>query len=112
MKDRVDKSMGIVTRIVETLDRIKPTETLRLSNRESRKKRNWSDSSGNSSAKIKASRFYFLFYYESRKRELKTRLIYEDRCDELKDSKTKRCAFFFHSFFFQEGAINGRGRIW
>jgi hypothetical protein len=24
----------------------------------------------------------FLFYYESRKRELKTRLIYEDRCDE------------------------------
>jgi hypothetical protein len=27
--------------------------------------------------------FYFiLFYYESRKRELKTRLIYEDRCDE------------------------------
>ena len=23
-----------------------------------------------------------LFYYESRKRELKTRLIYEDRCDE------------------------------
>jgi hypothetical protein len=26
--------------------------------------------------------FEFLFYYESRKRELKTRLIYEDRCDE------------------------------
>ena len=26
--------------------------------------------------------FLFLFYYESRKRELKTRLIYEDRCDE------------------------------
>jgi hypothetical protein len=24
----------------------------------------------------------FYFYYESRKRELKTRLIYEDRCDE------------------------------
>ena len=23
-----------------------------------------------------------LFYYESRKRKLKTRLIYEDRCDE------------------------------
>jgi hypothetical protein len=23
-----------------------------------------------------------LFYYESRKRELKTKLIYEDRCDE------------------------------
>jgi hypothetical protein len=26
--------------------------------------------------------FLFLFYYESRKRELKTRLIYEDRYDE------------------------------
>jgi hypothetical protein len=26
--------------------------------------------------------FIFLFYYESRKRELKTRLMYEDRCDE------------------------------
>jgi hypothetical protein len=25
---------------------------------------------------------FILFYYESRKRELKTRLIYEDRCDE------------------------------
>jgi hypothetical protein len=25
---------------------------------------------------------FFFFYYESRKRELKTRLIYEDRCDE------------------------------
>jgi hypothetical protein len=29
---------------------------------------------------------FILFYYESRKRELKTRLIYEGRCDErLKD---------------------------
>ena len=52
MKDRVDKSMGIVTRIVETLDRIKPTETLRLHKREDRKKRNCSDSSGNSPSKI------------------------------------------------------------
>jgi hypothetical protein len=25
---------------------------------------------------------FILFYFESRKRELKTRLIYEDRCDE------------------------------
>jgi hypothetical protein len=30
MKGRVDKSMGIVTRITEVLDRIKPTEPLRL----------------------------------------------------------------------------------
>jgi hypothetical protein len=54
MKDRVDKSMGIVTRIVtrigETLDRIKPTDPLSLSKREARKKRNCSDSSGNSAA--------------------------------------------------------------
>jgi hypothetical protein len=48
MKDRVDKSMGIVTRITEALVRIKPTEPLRLGQREARKKRNCSDSSGNS----------------------------------------------------------------
>jgi hypothetical protein len=30
MKDRADKSMGIVTRIAEALARIKPTEPLRL----------------------------------------------------------------------------------
>jgi hypothetical protein len=56
MKDRVDKSMGIVTRIIEGLVRIKPTESLRLVKREARKKRNCSDSSGNSPAKILASR--------------------------------------------------------
>jgi hypothetical protein len=56
MKGLVDKSMGIVTRIVETLARIKPTESLRLDIRETRKKRNCSDSSGNSPAKILASR--------------------------------------------------------
>ncbi len=33
MKVRVDKSMGIVTRIPEALARIKPTEPLRLVNR-------------------------------------------------------------------------------
>jgi hypothetical protein len=46
MKDHVDKSMGIVTHITEDLVRIKPTEPLRLANREDRKKRNCSDSSG------------------------------------------------------------------
>ncbi len=45
---------------------------------------------------------YNVFYYESRKRELKTRFIYEDRCDErlkprvkmrnLHDSHTLGCA--------------------
>jgi hypothetical protein len=56
MKDHVDKSMGTITHIVEVLTRIKPTETLRLANREARKKRNCSDSAGNSPAKILASR--------------------------------------------------------
>jgi hypothetical protein len=40
MKGRVDKSMGIVTRIAEALARIKPTEPLILAKREARKKRN------------------------------------------------------------------------
>ena len=49
MKDHVDKSMGIVTHITETLASIKPTEPLRLAKREARKKRNCS--SGNSPPK-------------------------------------------------------------
>jgi hypothetical protein len=56
MKNLVDKSMGIVTRIAEVLARIKPTEPLRLDKREARKKRNCSDSSGNSPVKILVSR--------------------------------------------------------
>jgi hypothetical protein len=56
MKDRVDKSMGIVTHIVEVLARIKPTEPLRLVKCETHKKRNCSDSSGNSPDKILVSR--------------------------------------------------------
>ncbi len=34
MKDLVDKSMGVVTHIGEDLVRIKPTDPLRLANRE------------------------------------------------------------------------------
>jgi hypothetical protein len=60
MKDLVDKSMGksmgIVTRIAEALTRIKPTEPLRLAKRPDHKKRNYSDSSGNSPTKILVSR--------------------------------------------------------
>jgi hypothetical protein len=37
MKDRVDKSMGIVTHITEVLVRIIPTESLRSDKREARK---------------------------------------------------------------------------
>jgi hypothetical protein len=40
MKDHVDKSMGIATRIAEAWAKIKPTEPLRLSECETRKKRN------------------------------------------------------------------------
>jgi hypothetical protein len=57
MKDHVDKSMGIVTRLEDVLTRIKPTESLRLAKCESHKKRNWSHSSGNSPAKILTSRW-------------------------------------------------------
>jgi hypothetical protein len=42
MKDHVNKSMGIVTRIPEALARIKPTDPLKLVKRETRKKRNCS----------------------------------------------------------------------
>jgi hypothetical protein len=57
MKDRVDKSMGIVTHIAEDLTRIKSTDPLRLAKREARKKRNWPDSLDNSPAKILVSRY-------------------------------------------------------
>jgi hypothetical protein len=56
MKGLVDKSMGIVTHIVEGLSIIKPTDPLRLDKREVRKKRNFSDSSGNSPTKTLVSR--------------------------------------------------------
>jgi hypothetical protein len=38
MKDRVDKSIGIVTHIAEVLAKIKPTESLRLAKCDARKK--------------------------------------------------------------------------
>ncbi len=38
---------------------------------------------------IPANFFYYYNYYESRKRELKTRLIYEDRCDERLKARVK-----------------------
>ena len=44
MKDRVDKSMGIVTNIAEALVGIEPTDPLRSAKREARKKRKCSDS--------------------------------------------------------------------
>jgi hypothetical protein len=40
MKDRVDKSMGIVTRITETLPKINPAEPIGFAKRAARRKRN------------------------------------------------------------------------
>ncbi len=59
MKDHVDKSIGIVTLIVEVLDKINPTDPLRFGKRAVRRKRNWSDSSGKSPVKILVSRCTF-----------------------------------------------------
>ena len=55
MNGRVDKSMGIVT-LIARLVKLKPTEPLRLAKHAARRKRNLSDSSGNSPAKAIASR--------------------------------------------------------
>ena len=51
MKDREDKTRGIVSLIGEDLTKNKPTETWRLGKQTTRRKRNWSDSSGNSPTK-------------------------------------------------------------
>jgi hypothetical protein len=63
MKVRVDKSMGILIHIAETLTRIKPTESLRLDKCKTRKKRNYSDSSGNFPTKILVSRPFSLLVF-------------------------------------------------
>ena len=64
MKDREDKSMGIVTLIEEVLDKIKPSDPLIFTKRSTRKKRKCSDSSGNSPAKI----CFFLFIIRGKAR--------------------------------------------
>ena len=69
MKGRVDKSMGIVTLIPETLAKIKPANPLIFTKGEGHKKRNWSDSSGNSPVKILDS---FFFYYHLKKKLIVT----------------------------------------
>jgi hypothetical protein len=81
MKDLVDKSMGIVTHIVEVLTGMKPTESIRLDKREVHKKRNWSDSSGN---------FLYFIYYESTKWKIETKYTWGCRCYERLQSKAKK----------------------
>jgi hypothetical protein len=56
MKDRDERSRGIEILIFDVLTIIKPTTPLKLAKHEARRKRNWSDSSGNSFAKTDASR--------------------------------------------------------
>ena len=53
VKGHVDKSRGMETLIAEELVQIKPTEPLRWAKQAARRKRSWSDSSGNSPAKKK-----------------------------------------------------------
>ena len=60
MNDRVDKSRGIVTLMVETLSNIYPIEPLRLEKQAARMKRNWTDSCGNSPARLFVQ--FFLFF--------------------------------------------------
>ena len=52
MKDRVDKSMGIVTLIPEGVTKVKPTDPLRFVKCVVRQKLKMSDSSSNSPDKI------------------------------------------------------------
>ena len=48
MKDRDERSRGIVTRIDDDFDIIRPTGPFRLRKYKDLRKRNWSDSSDNS----------------------------------------------------------------
>ena len=57
MKGNVDKSRGIVTHIVESLAKIKPTDPLRLSKQTVWRKRNYSETSVNSPVKTISSRW-------------------------------------------------------
>ena len=56
MNDRDERSRGIVTRTADAFAIIKPTAPFKLARHEALRKRNWSDSSGNSLARADASR--------------------------------------------------------
>jgi hypothetical protein len=56
MEGREERSKGIEIRITDDFSIIKPTTPFKLAKHEARKKRNWSDSSGNLLAKADASR--------------------------------------------------------
>ena len=56
MEGREERSKGIEIRIADAFAIIKPTALFKFAKHEARRKRNWSDSSGNSLAKADASR--------------------------------------------------------
>ena len=56
MEDQEERSKGIEIRIADAFAIIKPTALFKFAKHEARRKRNWSDSSGNSLAKADASR--------------------------------------------------------
>ena len=56
MKDRDERSRGIEIRTADAFDMIKPTTPFKLAKHDALRKRNWSDSSGNSLTKTDASR--------------------------------------------------------
>ena len=56
MEGREERSKGIEIRIADAFAIIKPTAPFKLAKHEALRKRNWSDSSGNSLAKADASR--------------------------------------------------------
>ena len=56
MEDREERSKGIEIHISDAFAIIKPTTPFKLAKHEARRRRNWSDSSGNSLAKGDVSR--------------------------------------------------------
>ena len=56
MEDREERSKGIEILITDAFDIIKPTVPFKLAKHEALRKRNWSDSSGNSLSEVDDSR--------------------------------------------------------
>ena len=52
MEDRDERSRGIEIHIPDVFAIIKPTTSFKLASHKARRKRNWSDSSGNSFARV------------------------------------------------------------
>ncbi len=55
--------------------------------------------------------FFFWFYYESRKRELKTRPIYECRCDERLKTKDEKSTPLTYTGFWGTGITKDKDEV-